>query len=78
MKLALRKQTRNTRDFFEVGAIVYFKRNIDKKWRGPGHVIGQDSAIVYIRQGGMLYKAHCSRTQLITDFEHPPTFDTIN
>ena len=25
-----------------------------------------------------MHKAHCSRTQLITDFAHPPTFDTIN
>ena len=25
-----------------------------------------------------MYKAHYSRTQLITDFEHPPTIDTIN
>ena len=25
-----------------------------------------------------MYKAHCSRTELITDFEHPPTFGTIN
>ena len=55
----------NTWDFFEIGAKVYFKQNIDKKWCGPG-------------QGAILYKAHCSRTQLITDFEYPPTFDTIN
>ena len=34
--------------------------------------------MVYIRQSGILYKAHCSRTQLITDFENPPTFDTFN
>ena len=25
-----------------------------------------------------MHKAHCSCTQLITDFAHPPTFDTIN
>ena len=25
-----------------------------------------------------MHKAHCSRTQLITDFAHPTTFDTIN
>ena len=78
LKLALRKQRRNTTDFFEIGGKVYFKRNIDKKWHGPGHAIGQCGAIVYIRQGGILYKAHGSRTQLITDFEHPPTFNTVN
>ena len=31
VKLALRKQTHNTQDFFEIGAKVYFKRNINKK-----------------------------------------------
>ena len=75
----MQKQTRNTWDFFEIGTKIYFKQNIKKKkWRGPGHIIRQDGAIVYIRQGGILYKAHYSRTQLITDFEHPPTIDTIN
>ena len=29
LKLALRKQTRQTRDIFELGLEVYFKRNID-------------------------------------------------
>ena len=50
LKLALRKQTRQTRDFFKEGQ----KSNIDQKWRGPGIVIGQDGAIVFIRQGGLL------------------------
>ena len=54
MKLALRKHVHNTRDLFEIDAKVYFKRNIDKKWRGPRHVTGQDGAIVYIRQDGIL------------------------
>ena len=54
MKLALRKHAHNTRDLFEIDAKVYFKRNIDKKWRGPRHVTGQDHAIVYIRQDGIL------------------------
>ena len=51
LKLALRKQTRQTRDFFEPGSEVYFKRNIDQKWRGSGIATGQDGAIVFNRQG---------------------------
>ena len=74
----MRKQAHNTQDLFEIGAKVYFKQNIDKKWCGPGHVIGQDHATVYIRQDGILHKAHSSCTQLVTDFEHQPTFNTIN
>ena len=68
------KLARQTRDFFEPGSEVYFKRNIDQKWRGPSIVIGQDGAIVLIRQG-LLYKAHCSRTQKICDFNLPSTID---
>ena len=63
LKLALRKQTRQTRDFLEPGLEVYFKRNIEAMWRGKGIVIGQDGVTVFIRQGGLLYKVHCSQTQ---------------
>ena len=73
-KLALRKQTRQT-DFFETGSKVYFKWNIDQKWRGPGIVIGRDGAIIFIMQGGLLYKVHCSRTQKICDFNLPSIID---
>ena len=51
LKLALRKQTRQARDFFEPGSEVYFKRNIDQKWRGSGIATGQDGAVVFNRQG---------------------------
>ena len=54
LKLALRKETRQTRNFFETVSEVYFKRNIDQKWKGPGIVIGQDGTIVFVRQGGLL------------------------
>ena len=74
LKLALRKQTQQTRYFFEPGLEVYFKRNINQKWRGPGIVIGQDGAIVFTRQG-LLYKVHCSRIQKICDFNLPSTIN---
>ena len=66
LKLALRKQTR---DFFEPGLEVYFKRNIEAMWRGKGIVIGQDGVTVFIRQGGLLYKVHCSQTQKKLSFQ---------
>ena len=74
----MRKQTRQTRNFFETGSEVYFKRNIDQKWRGPGIVISQDGAIVFVWQGGLLYKVHCLRTQKACDFNLPPTIDLQN
>ena len=54
LKLALTKQTQQTRDFFEPGSKVYFKRNIDQKRTCPGIVISQDGAIVFNRLGGLL------------------------
>ena len=39
-----------TRAFFKPGTEVYFKRTIDQKLRGLGIVIGQDEAIVFLRQ----------------------------
>ena len=71
---ALRKQTRQT-DFFETGSKVYFKRNIDQKWRCPGIVISQDGATVFNRLGGLLYKVQSSRTQTICDFSLPSKID---
>ena len=75
LKLTLRKQIRQTTDFFEPGSEIFFKRNIDQKWRGPGIVISQDGSVVFIRQGGLLYKAHCSQTQKNCDFNLPSTIN---
>ena len=72
----MQKQTRQTRNFFETGSEVYFKRNIDQKWKGPC-IIGQDGAIVFVRQG-LLYNVHCSRAQKACDFNFPPTIDLQN
>ena len=78
LKLALPKQTWQTRNFFETGSEVYFKRNIDQKWRGPGIVVGQYGAIVFVHQRGLLYKVHYSRTQKACDLNLPPTIDLQN
>ena len=42
MKLrnALWKQTRNTSEHFHLSQAVYYKRNNDIKWIGPGKVAG--------------------------------------
>ena len=67
LRKALQAKTRRTRDFFELGEKVYYKRNNDIKWKGPGKVVGQDGPVVFIRHGGFYIKAHCSRVQLIND-----------
>ena len=64
LRTALRRQTRKTRDFFNLGQEVYYKRNNGIKWKGPGKIIGQDGPVVFIRHGGHYVKIHCSRIQL--------------
>ena len=48
IRRALHKQTRNTCDLFLNGDNVYYKRDSDSKWRGPGKVIDQDGPIVFV------------------------------
>ena len=64
LRTALRRQTRKTRDFFNLGQEVYYKCNNNIKWKGPGKVIGQDGPVVFIRHGGHYVKVHCSGIQL--------------
>ena len=64
LRTASRRQTRKTRDFFNLGLEVYYKCNNDIKWKRPGKVIGQDGPVVFIRHGGHYVKVHCSRIQL--------------
>ena len=64
LRTALRRQTRKTRDFFNLGQEVYYKRNNDIKWKGPGKVIGQDGPVVFVRHGGHYVKVHCTRIQV--------------
>ena len=43
--------------------IVYYKRNIDDKWKGPAKVISQTGPVVFLRQGRFLIKTNCNRIQ---------------
>lgn len=54
IRRALRKQLRPTDDKYETGDKVYYKRADCTEWKGPGVVIGQDGAVVFVRHGGIL------------------------
>ena len=61
IRRALRKQFRPTDEKYETGDRVYYKRVDSTEWKGPGVVIGQDGAVVFIRHGGILVRVHQSR-----------------
>ncbi|XP_077974967.1 uncharacterized protein LOC144430759 [Styela clava] len=63
IRRALRTQTRQTRDEFFTGEEVYYKREDQKRWKGPAKVIGQDGPVIFIRHGGQLIRAHSCRVQ---------------
>ena len=83
IKRALAKQTRQSRQFFEIGEKVFFKRDSDRKWKGPAKVVGQDGAVVFLRQGYQILKVHCCRVQpvkrtneSVRETEQKPTSST--
>ncbi len=61
IRRALRKQLRPTDDMYVTGDKVYYKRADCLEWKGPGVVIGQDGAVVFVRHGGTLVRVHQSR-----------------
>ncbi len=61
IRRALRKQLRPTDDKYETGDSVYYQRANCTEWKGPGVVIGQDGAVVFVRHGGILVRVHHSR-----------------
>ena len=45
------------------GDSVFYKRNGENKWRGPGNVIGRDGKQVLVRHGGTYVRVHSCRLQ---------------
>lgn len=44
---------------------VYYKRVDCTEWKGPGVVIGQDGAVIFIRHGGIYVRVHRSRLRKV-------------
>ena len=45
------------------GDRVFYKRNENAKWQGPGIVIGKDGKQVLVRHGGIYIRVHTCRLQ---------------
>ena len=59
IKRALRHKIRSCNDsFFENGDKVYYKRNNNPKWKGPGCIIGQEGKSVLVKHGGEYVRVH--------------------
>lgn len=54
IRRAICKQLRPTDDMYVTGDKVYYKGVQCPEWKGPGVVIGQDGAVVFVRDGGTL------------------------
>ena len=64
LKRALRHQTRtSSQHIFQMDDKVYYKRNKDAQWKGPGIVIGVKSQTVIIQHGSVTITAHPSRVR---------------
>ena len=61
IRRALRHQIRPTSTVFTTGELVYFKRDNQAEWKGPGTVIGQDGKTVMINYSGYVVRVHVSR-----------------
>ena len=59
IRRALRKNIRTYSEVeFVPGEKIYYKRKMDKDWRGPGKVLGKESNFVLIRHGAAYYRCH--------------------
>ena len=67
IRRAIRKQVRPSGERFVTGEKVFYKHPDYREWKGPGTVIGQDSAVVFVRHGGSYVRVHQSRLQRVQD-----------
>ena len=62
---ALRKQTRQSGEYYCLGDEVYYKRDDSPEWRGPAKVLGQDGPVIFLRQGTRRITPHVGYNLLI-------------
>ena len=58
---ALKHKVRANAAKFSTGDKVFYKRDGNNKWKGPGKVIGQDGKVVFVRHGNIYVRVSTSR-----------------
>lgn len=61
IKRALRHRIRSSQETFEAGDQVYYKRDDDERWLGPGKVMFQDGKVVFVRHGSVYKRVSVNR-----------------
>ncbi len=61
LKLALRSKIRSADHIYQPGDYVYYKRERDDRWLGPGKVMWQDNKVIMVRHGGYCTRVSANR-----------------
>lgn len=79
IRRALRHNIRpSARNVFVLGDTVYYKRNDSRKWRGPGTVIGKESATILIKHGAQYVRVHVCRVLPVHGVAYDYKGDTVS
>ena len=61
LKRALRTKMRTAQHVYNPGDYVYYRRQIDDRWLGPGKVVYQDGKVICVRHGKYFGQIHANR-----------------
>lgn len=75
LKLALKSKIRTSSTVYNPGDKVYFKREKDEKWHGPGKVIFQDGKVIFVRYGSTFVRVSANRLVKMDSTVEKPTED---
>ena len=61
LKQALRTKMRTAQHVYKPGDYVYYRREKDDRWLGPGKVVYQDGKVICVRHGKYFGQVHANR-----------------
>ena len=71
IRRALNHRTRPSKNKdLNINDKVYFKREGESRWRGPGEIEGIQGKIIFVRYGGYRYRVHECRLQMIKNINN--------